>query len=159
MNALELLRSIAPCWSPPPRLTLTEWADTYRRTSREASAEVGKWTTRPYQVEPLNAFTDPRVKVIVIMSAVQMLKTEIILNAIGYVVHLDPGPILLLQFRDTDCEIFSKRRLSPMLRDTPILRGLIADTKSRSAGNTITDKTFTGGHLRIAASASPGNLA
>jgi len=160
MNAAEiLLRLVLKLWAPPPRLTLTEWANTYRRTSREASAEVGKWVTRPYQVQVLDAFTDPRVKCIVVMSAVQMLKTEIILNAIGYVIHLDPGPMLVVQYRDTDCEIFSKRRLSPMLRDTPILRNLVAGTKSRASDNTITDKTFLGGHLRVAASASPGNLA
>jgi phage terminase large subunit GpA-like protein len=153
------VRRAAGLYSPPPRLSLSEWADTYRRTSREASAVVGKWVTRPYQKEPLDAFTDSRVKCIVVMSAVQMLKTEAILNAIGYVIHLDPGPMLVLQYRDTDCEIFSKRRLAPMLRDTPILRGLISDSKGRSAGNTITDKTFPGGHLRIAASASPGNVA
>ena len=120
---------------------------------------MGDWVTRPYQVAPMDAFTNPRVRVVVIMSAVQMLKTEFILNAIGYVIHLDQGPVLVLQFRDTDCEIFSKRRLAPMLRDTPILRGLVADSKGRSSNNTITDKTFPGGHIRIAASASPGNLA
>lgn len=144
---------------PIPRLTLSQWAAAYRYTSREASAEVGKWVTRPYQREPLDEFTNPRVRSVVIMSAVQMLKTEFILNAIGYVIHVDPGPTLVVQFRDTDCDIFSKRRLAPMLRDTPILRDLVADSKSRSSGNTITDKTFPGGHIRIGASASPGNLA
>ena len=160
MNAAAaVVGAILKLWAPPPRLSLSEWADTYRRTSREASAVVGKWETRPYQREPLDAFTDPRVKCIVVMSAVQMLKTELILNAIGYVMHLDPGPMLVMQFRDTDCEIFSKRRLAPMLRDTPILRNLVPKGKGRSADSTITDKTFPGGHLRIAASASPGNLA
>jgi phage terminase large subunit GpA-like protein len=146
-------------WEPPPRLTLSQWADKYRHTSGEASSEIGEWITRPYQVEPMNAFTDPHVRNIVIQSAVQMLKTEFILNAIGYVIHLDQGPVLVLQFRDTDCEIFSKRRLAPMLRDTPILKGLVADSRGRDSNNTITDKPFAGGHIRIAASASPGNLA
>jgi len=157
--AEETLSTVLKLWAPPPRLTLSQWADTYRRTSREASSEVGQWGTRPYQREPQDAFTDPRVRVIVIMSAVQMLKTEFILNAIGYVIHLDQGPVLCVQFRDTDCEIFSKRRLSPMLRDTPVLKGLVSSSKSRDSGNTITDKSFQGGHIRIAASASPGNLA
>lgn len=155
----QFLCSLFKLVKPKPKLSLSQWADSYRYTSREASAEVGKWETRPYQCEPMDEFTNPRVRTIVIMSAVQMLKTEFILNAIGYVIHLDPGPILVVQFRDTDCDIFSKRRLAPMLRDTPILRGLVADSKSRNSGNTITDKTFPGGHIRIAASASPGNLA
>jgi phage terminase large subunit GpA-like protein len=158
-QAEKLLKKLLSIWNPPPRLTLSEWADQYRRTSREASSEIGQWITRPFQREPMDEFTNPRTRVVVIMSAVQMLKTEFILNAIGYVIHLDQGPMLVIQYRDTDCEIFSKRRLAPMLRDTPILKGLIADSKSRDSGNTITDKTFNGGHIRIAASASPGNLA
>jgi phage terminase large subunit GpA-like protein len=157
--AEETLLRAVKLWEPPPRLTLSEWADTYRRTSREASSEIGQWVTRPYQREAQDAFTDPRVRVIVIMSAVQMLKTEFILNALGYVIHLDQGPVLCVLPRDTDCEIFSKRRLSPMFRDTPVIKGLISSSKSRDSGNTITDKSFQGGHIRIAASASPANLA
>lgn len=160
MNPIEqTIRAAVKLWEPPPRLTLSQWANRYRHTSGEASSEIGEWVTRPYQVEPMDAFTDPHVRTIVIQSAVQMLKTEFILNAIGYVIHLDQGPVLVLQFRDTDCEIFSKRRLAPMLRDTPILKGLVADSRGRDSNNTITDKTFAGGHIRIAASASPGNLA
>jgi phage terminase large subunit GpA-like protein len=158
-RAVEILRKVVPLWAPPPRLSLSDWSDEYRRTSSEASAEVGKWRTRPYQKEPLDAFTDNKVHAVVIMSAIQMLKTEFILNALGYVIHLNPGPVLVVQFRDTDCEVFSKIRLAPMLRDTPVLRGLVSDSKGKSSGNTITHKTFPGGHLRIAASASPGNLA
>ena len=159
LRAIEVLRKVTPLWAPPPRLSLSDWADEYRRTSSEASAEVGKWRTRPYQTEPLDAFTDPRVHSVVIMSAIQMLKTEMILNALGYVIHLNPGPIMIVTPRDTDCEIFSKIRLAPMLRDTPVLRGLVSDVKGRSSGNTITHKTFPGGHLRITASASPAGLA
>ena len=157
-RAIEIIRKVKPLWAPPPRLSLSEWSDEYRRTSSEASAEVGKWRTRPYQKEPLDAFTDPTVHCIVIESAIQMLKTELILNALGYVIHLDPGPVMVVQFRDTDCETFSKIRLAPMLRDSPVLRGLVSDAKSKSSGNTITHKTFPGGHLRIVASSSPGNL-
>jgi phage terminase large subunit GpA-like protein len=158
-QAERSLAKVVSVWAPPPRLTLSQWADKYRRTSSEASNETGNWVTRPFQREPMDEFTNPRTRTVVIMSAVQMLKTEFILNAIGYVIHLDPGPVLVIQFRDTDCEIFSKRRLAPMLRDTPILKGLVAESKARDSGNTITDKSFPGGHIRIAASASPGNLA
>lgn len=37
---------------------------------------------------------------IMIKSATQMLKTETILNGIGYFVRQDPGPMLVLQPRD-----------------------------------------------------------
>ena len=82
------------------------------------------------------------------MIEVQMLKTEAILNAIGYVIHLDPGPMLVLQYRDTDCEIFSKRRLSPMLRDT-----------LSSAGNALAAQPrAVSGHQLRGAAGNPAGL-
>ena len=38
---------------PPPNLTLSQWADNYRRLSAEASAAQGRWNTdnAPFQRE------------------------------------------------------------------------------------------------------------
>lgn len=149
----------ARLWKPPENLTLSQWADKYRKTSREASAHVGQWETRPYQREPFDAYNDPRVKRLVVMSAVQMLKTELQLNIIGQTIHSRPAPVLMVLPRDEDCDTFSKLRLAPMLRDTPCLRDRVAESKSRSSGNTIDQKMFPGGHLRIVAAGSPANLA
>jgi phage terminase large subunit GpA-like protein len=107
----------------------------------------------------MDAFTDPAIHTIVLMVARQTLKTEVINNCIGYVIDQDPGPTLLVQFRDVDCKKWSKIRFAPMLRDTPCLRGKVADIKSRSGESTLEYKAFPGGHLSVVASASPGNLA
>jgi phage terminase large subunit GpA-like protein len=32
-------------FEPPPRLTISEWADNFRQLSPESSAEVGQWKT------------------------------------------------------------------------------------------------------------------
>jgi hypothetical protein len=42
---------------------------------------------------------------------------------IGFIIDLDPGPILLVQPREPDAEAFSKARLALMIRDWPGLRG------------------------------------
>ena len=52
-------------------------------------------------------------------------------------------------------EAFSKDRIAPMLRDTPALRGKVADPKSREAGSTIYHRRFIGGHLTMVGSNSP----
>ena len=46
-----------------------------------------------------------------------------------------------------------------MIRDTPALTGLVADPKSRTSGNTLLHKKFTGGHVTIAGANSPAGLA
>lgn len=93
------------------------------------------------------------------MSSAQVGKTELLLNIIGYFIDYDPSPILLLQPTLEMAQTFSKDRLAPMLRDTPALKGKVADSKSKSSGNTMLHKTFAGGHITMAGANSPASLA
>ena len=142
-------------------MKVSQWADKFRQLSSEASAEPGKWHTdrAPYQREIMDAVCDARVETVVIMSSAQIGKTEIINNIIGYHIHLDPSPILLLQPTLEMAEAWSKDRLSPMLRDTDVLRGLVRDARSRDSGNTLLYKRFPGGHITMAGANSPASLA
>lgn len=146
---------------PPPKLTVSEWADAERKLSAEASAESGQWRTSraPYQRGIMDALNDKAVEQIVVMSSAQVGKTEFLLNAIGYFVHHDPSPMLLLQPTLEMAETFSKDRLAPMLRDTPALRGKVKDPRARDSGNTLLKKNFAGGHITLAGSNSPASLA
>lgn len=156
-----LFRKIFYCLKPPPDLKLSEWADNYRRLSSEASAEPGRWKTSkaPYQKEIMDAITDITIKKVVVMSAAQVGKTDaMILNPIGYYIHYEPSPIMVLQPTIQMAEAFSKDRLSPMLRDTPVLTDRV-NYKSRNSGNTILQKIFPGGHVTMVGANSPSSLA
>lgn len=129
--------------------------------SPEGSAEPGKWKTdrAEYQRGIMDAVTDPSISDVVIMSSAQVGKSEILLNIIGYIMSQDPAPILMLQPTLEMAEGFSKDRIVPMLRDTPCLRGLIKDARSRDSGNTLLHKQFPGGHVTLAGANSPASLA
>lgn len=153
----EMLKKLAP----PPDITLSEWADKYRYLSSEASAEPGRWCTdrAPYQREPMNAVTSGRTKKVVLMWASQSGKTDsVILNTIGYYIHYDPSPMMALNPTVEMGETFSKNRLSPMLRDSPVLKELTSH-KSRDRNNTIQEKQFPGGYIAIQGANSPAALA
>ena len=161
-KTLKLFRHMARAVSPPPVLTVSEWADRYRKLSSESAAEPGQWNTdrAPYQRDIMDSVNDPMVEDIVIMSSAQVGKTEIILNIIGFYIDYDPAPILVVQPTVTPmAQDFSKDRLATMIRDTPVLTGKVRDVKSRSSGNTILHKTFPGGHVTIAGANSPSSLA
>jgi len=145
---------------PPPELTLSQWADTYRVLSAESSAEPGMWHTdkAPYQREIMDAIGDPHIRRVVIMCAAQLGKTELLLNILAYFMAYSPAPILVMQPTLDMGQTFSKDRLAPMLRDTPALRGLV-DVKSRYSGNTIMKKNFPGGHVTIVGANSATGLA
>jgi phage terminase large subunit GpA-like protein len=162
MGVLEpsLARAMAVL-RPPPRLTVSEWADRYRQLSREASSEPGQWRTAraEYQREILDAISDPATHTVVVMSSSQVGKTELLLNAIGFHISQDPAPMLFLQPTVEMAETAAKDRIAPMIRDTPALTALIAEPLSRSGGNTILHKQFPGGHLTLAGANSPASLA
>lgn len=147
---------------PPPRLTLSEWANRYRMLSAEASFRVGPYSTddAPYQREPMDCISDPRVRQVVCRWGSQEGKTECFINnPVGYFIDQDPSPILVLQPTLEMAEAWSKDRLAPMLRDTPRLGGKVASSRSRDSGNTLLHKTFPGGHVTVAGANSPAGLA
>ena len=161
-KTLKLFRDLAKAVSPPPVLTVSQWADRYRRLSPESAAEPGQWNTdrAPYQREIMDSVNDPLVEHIVIMSSAQVGKTELILNIVGYYIDYDPAPMLIVQpTLKPMAEDFSKDRLAPMIRDTPTISGKVHDVKSRNSGNTILHKTFPGGHVTIAGANSASSLA
>ncbi len=158
---VDLFSRIFSVLVPPPDMKISEWADEYRRLSSESSAEPGRWKTSkaPYQREIMDAICDMKVQKVVVMSAAQIGKTDaLILNPIGYYMHYDPSPIMVLQPTIQMAETFSKDRLSPMLRDTPALRDKVND-KSRNSGNTILQKIFPGGHVTMVGANSASSLA
>ena len=159
-NTVDMFTRIFKVLQPPPEMTLSQWADKFRRLSAGSSAEPGRWKTAkaPYQKEIMDAITDITIKKVVIMSAAQVGKTDaMVLNPIGYYVHYDPSPIMVIQPTIDMAEKFSKEKLSPMLRDTPVLADRINE-KSRNSGNTIMQKIFPGGFITIAGANSPTGL-
>ena len=148
---------------PPEDITVSEWADKYRRLSPEASAQAGPWRTSktPYLKDIMDAFTDPLVRSIYVVSASQIGKSEFINNCIGYVIDQDPSSILFIQPTVVDAKEYSKLRINPMIRDCPVLKRKIHNTaKGRgSSANTVLQKAYPGGILTICGSAEAHSLA
>jgi phage terminase large subunit GpA-like protein len=146
---------------PPPRMSVPDWADTFRHLSTQVGAVGGRWQTHRVEVArgPMQSVTELGVKTITVMSCTQIMKTELLLNVIGYVAHLDPSPILLLEPKDEMAQAFSKERIAPMITSSPVLKKLMGDKVTRNAEDTISNKKFPGGFLAMASAGSPTNLA
>jgi phage terminase large subunit GpA-like protein len=148
-------------WAPPPQLKVSQWADEYRVLSPEASAEPGRWSTArvPYLREVMDAMNDPRVHTIVLQKSSQSAGTEAILNMIGYSMHLDPGPMLLIEPTLEMAGAIAKDRIRPMLRDSVVLRDLVAPPRTKDSTNTTLHMAFRGGMLTLAGGNSTAGLA
>jgi hypothetical protein len=70
------VRAALKVLTPPPELTISDWADANRRLSSEASAEPGRWRTSraEYQRGIMDAISDAATQSVVIMSSAQVGK-------------------------------------------------------------------------------------
>lgn len=146
---------------PTPPLTLSEWAETHRVISPESSPYPGRWHNNltPYLVEIMNACSDPLIERVVFKKSAQIGYTDGILNnLVGYYIDQLPSPILMVQPTVDAAKMWSKERLTPMLRDTPKLRGRVRDSGRRDSKNTIQVKAFAGGYLAIVGANSATGL-
>lgn len=73
-TATDNLKSAISSLKPPPRLTVSEWAEKNRILSSESSAEAGKYrvSRTPYLKDVMDAMNDYRVEQIVFMKPSQV---------------------------------------------------------------------------------------
>jgi phage terminase large subunit GpA-like protein len=150
-----LLVGAVEAWRPAKRQQLADWADSHFYLSAESAAEAGKWHTLPYQREPLNCFTDPDVESIAFLKSARIGYTKMLDVATAYFIACDPCPLMIVQPTIEDAEGYSKEEIAPMLRDVPVLDGLVSDAKTRNGDNTILDKRFPGGSVSLVGANSP----
>ena len=146
---------------PEEPLTVSEWADKYRKLSSKASAEPGPWRTSrtPYLQEPMDCLSSENpVQRVVMMFAAQTGKTEAGSNWLGYVIDHAPGPMLCVQPTVDMAKRLSKQRLESMITDTPCLSEKIAPARARDSGNTMFSKEFSGGIMLLTGANSATGL-
>ena len=153
---------------PRARLTGSQWADRNRIIPPGTSPEPGPWRTSrvPYLQEIVDVATDSTTQRVVVMSASQIGKSELLLNVLGYFIDQEPSPILLLQPTVEAAQDFSKERIDPMIQATDALRKAISGPdkgdrvkSSRKSSDTILKKNFKGGYLALVGSNATTGLA
>ncbi|GEN14706.1 terminase [Neoasaia chiangmaiensis] len=144
---------------PPPKLTISQWAAEYAVLSKETSAQTGKFEAFAYQPGIMDAMSDPAVEQVSVMKSARVGYTKILDHGIGYYLHQDPSPILVVQPRVEDAEDYSKTEIEPMLRDTPVLSEIAGNPKAKSTDQTILKKTMrNGASLTLVGANSPGGF-
>ena len=137
---------------PDPILSVSEWANEHRQLPSKSSAEPGPWRTArtPYLQEIMDCLSsNSPVEEVVMMKGAQIGGTEVILNALGYVIDHSPGPTIIVQPTVEMAKRFSRQRLEPLISGTPRLTAKVAQARSRDSGNTVLSKEFPGGLVII----------
>ncbi|MCA3572753.1 MAG: phage terminase large subunit family protein [Aestuariivirga sp.] len=133
--------------APDPAITVSEWAERHRMLP-QTTAEPGRWRNArtPYLREVMDCLSpaSPYERV-VIMSAAQIGKSEVLLNFTGAAIHLWPGLTLVVQPTTEAARRFVRTRVDPMLEATPELASRIVQPGPRKSGNSAFFKAFPGG--------------
>lgn len=134
---------------PEPQMTVSQWADTYRRLP-STSAEPGRWRTdrTPYLREIMDALSvaSPIERVAIIKGA-QTGGTEAGLNFLGYIICNSPGLAMLVMPSVDMVRRNTRTRIDPYFDIVPEIARRVVPAKSREPGNTATHKKFIGGEL------------
>lgn len=148
----NLFRRIVKIVQPPPEMTVSQWADQYRYLQPGATPEPGRWRTErvPYMREIMDCLsaTSP-VQDICLMKGAQVAGSESGNNWIGYIISMNPAPVMMVQPTVETAKGYSQRRIAPMIAACPELKNKIKDTRKRDSGNRTMAKVFPGGFLII----------
>ncbi len=107
----------------------------------------------------MDAVTDPTVRQITVMKSARVGYTKILDHIVGYFVHQDPAPVLVVQPRVEDAEDYSRTEVAPMLRDTPVLAEIAGDLKAKDSNQRILKRVFrNGSSISFVGANSPGGF-
>lgn len=160
MKILRSLNKTLKLLEPPPKLTISEYAEKYMILTSESSAEPGRWRPdrAPYQKGIMDAVSDRDIRKVVIMSSAQVGKTLILLMIIAYYIDYKACPMMMVMPVDKLLKAFSKDRLTPMIKANKRIKNKVLDEKARDSGNTTLYKSFPGGSLTLAGANSTSDL-
>lgn len=156
-----LAESLARALAPRKPLTVSQWADLNRRLSSKGSAHPGQWKTdkNPPLREPMDAMSARSpVREIALKFPIQFGKTEVAVNALGYVMDHNPGPVMVCLPGEVSMQKWVAQKLNPMIEETAVVRDALASTASRDGANRREFKDFAGGQLYIEHAGSPQRL-
>lgn len=144
----EYRQSFARGLMPDAVLSVSEWADGFRKLDARGSPEPGQWRTdrTPYLREIMdNMSIQSGVEEQCAMKGAQLGFTEAANNLVGYVIDHAPGPGLYLQPSQDLANRNVRQKINPMLESTPELAEKVPKARSQSGGNTLEEKEFPGG--------------
>lgn len=146
-------------FQPPPTLTVSEWADEYRRLP-STSAEPGQWRTSrvPYLRRIMDVLGDETIREVVFAKSAQVGGSSCAENFLGYIIDQAPSAVLEVWPTEKALRAWSTKRLDPMIDDSPVLAAKFPRSKRRDSKDSIASKEFPGGYIQALTAKSTSDL-
>lgn len=133
-----------------------DFANKYFYISPEAKGEyTGQWTSRPFQVEILNAMASFQNKEVSWRKSSRMGASKMMCSFIAQCAAELKLNVIMYQPKDHSMDRFVKAEIDPMLRDVKILQGLKLSNSKKY--DTMSLKQLRGFMLHLLGGATPDN--
>lgn len=155
------LAAIARGWEPKHPLTVSEWADANRILSLIGSAAPGEWKTSrtPYLREIMDQLSEQSsARLIVLMAASQIGKTEAASNWLGYIMAHAKGPVAVVMPTEKSLNDWASQKFDPMAAETPAVARVLSKRTNSGGENSAARKRFVGGILYFKTAGSTAEL-
>lgn len=145
---------------PKPKLTGSQWADKYFYLSAESSSAPGKWHTRPWQKEIIDAMTDNTTKICVFKKPTRVGYTKMLNIAAAFYIHQHPSVQLHYQPNADEAKGYAEDEFEPMVRDNRVISKLIEtpNIRGRAKKEKTIKKLYPGGYAEFLGAESDRNF-
>lgn len=131
-GVLDELR--AAIFAPPERLSVSAWAERYRRIVDDDRETPWLNARAPYLAGIMDAFCDPSIRKITVMKAAQVGGTEVIYNCVFWAIDQRPGRMLWVYPNIERARFWNTRRFLPTLRKTPRIHARLGREREDETG-------------------------
>jgi phage terminase large subunit GpA-like protein len=158
-NLDAMCSRVRALFAPPEEITVSEWSRRHRVLPKGTSPRPGVFHPERFQVEMMDCILNPDVHEIVCIKSTQIGWSDAILNnLIGYFIDVDPKPMMLVQPTIDNAKDYGRKRITPMVQSSPVLRAKVREATTRRSGNTLALKEFPGGFLKLTGANSGSGL-
>jgi phage terminase large subunit GpA-like protein len=149
MSDLSVIQGFLDGLRPPPRVTVSEWANKNRYMT-EPFPGLYRTELTPYLEEIMDQLSpyNPTQEIIFKKSS-QIGATEAGNNWIGAIIHYYLGNTLMVLPTKDLATTNAKQNIEKMIDASPDLRKRVPSARKRDSGNTTLEKNFPGGFLKI----------
>lgn len=158
MKPFRLHDVLAGAFQVEAPIAPSTWAENNLRLPTSSNAISGPLKLASYQRQMIDLAADPAIHTAVFMLASQIGKSLAIDALLSYFIARDPGPMLLTHPSEGKALEWMRDRFGPLCAVSPTMRRLISGGRGNT-GNGLRHKQFAGGHLNVASSHKPDDLA
>lgn len=148
-EAMQVLR-------PPAKIALSDWVEKNVFLPSAIAAQPGRMRLWPHQRAIADSIGDPGVERVSVLKSVRVGYTQLLTAAIGHYAVNDPSPVLVVVPAEQDARDLMTGNVEPTFAESPLLRAALkADDGGR---DTLFQRRFPGGSLKLVSARSPRNL-